>query len=339
MSSKCRIEEALDKVKQKKPMTNLDKLKERFNKYKDRKVLLMFSGGMDSRLLSILLEEAGAEVDRLYLNSQGIGKASNLRIQNRLIKELNQEGMDIETVKDGTCFMGPVPFPGQGLRFLTLAMFRASIYDYVIMGYVSGDDAAFFTDDLKEFWKKGMGFYECKTAELEFPLLSINKNLLTNALHNTDIKCKIKKQYTSCAHPQPFKRVDYKDLYVSCNVCSSCMTSIKDGKLGIEFQDYETIEAIRNNYPRITHTNVEELKEGFFLINAPYTENRKACISMDLYFVRDGSYRRTTIYLEDNAEDPYIKELYDIAEHCESELPLFYDNKEQYYIERGKNEC
>lgn len=172
-------------------ISNMDKL---FSKYKGKTVTVLWSGGLDSTYLVMMLIRSKVKHIELliidYTNRPSV-------MQERLARDLllpaiqsaaGENGVSVDTVTlTGT-------MPANGFRYAQLAwwvhiapMATASSVDYVLIGYVAGDRGPLYRKEINALFKSSAALRadpDGKLPVLDFPLERVEKDEIAVCLYN-----------------------------------------------------------------------------------------------------------------------------------------------------------
>lgn len=172
-------------------ISNVDKL---FSKYKGKTVTALWSGGLDSTFLVMMLIRAKVRYIELlvidYTNRPSVMQERHAR--ELLLPEIQSaagaHGVSVETVTlTGT-------MPANGFRYAQLAWWAhlaplatASTVDYVLIGYVAGDRGPLYRKEIHALFKSSAALRalpDDKLPVLEFPLERVEKQEIAACLYN-----------------------------------------------------------------------------------------------------------------------------------------------------------
>jgi 7-cyano-7-deazaguanine synthase in queuosine biosynthesis len=190
-----------------------------------KRVLIPWSGGMDSTYLIQLYSELGYDVYAGYIEvTNNLHKPA---MEKRAIKKLRPL-MD----KYRFCYNGVMSTItvdradgelglGQPLLWLTPLAYQTRHYDEVAIGYVSGDCAVSYIDDMRAVWKAYSGFSQSTEffPEITFPLIKLTKQEIWNKMDP-----EIRELCVYCEDPS-----DDEELgFVICGECTPCKRRKRD---------------------------------------------------------------------------------------------------------------
>lgn len=193
------------------------------DKSQPKNILILFSGGLDSTaLLYKQLTETKNNIKVAYVdiknnvNKTIAEKKSRTKILNILNKQYPHR---IETIPDNVELGIPTGnYSCYGLPQLNIWLFSA-VYlcrhiDEMHIGYVCGDEAISFIDDIQRTWRAIQILHpELKNTNLKFPL---KKHLKTELYHG--LPSDIREHLHWCENP----KINDNDI-INCNKCRSCL--------------------------------------------------------------------------------------------------------------------
>lgn len=196
-----------------------------------KRVLIPWSGGMDSTYLIKWYSDKGYDVYTGYINLVNNGLKSVIE-QNTiekllpLMEKYRMYHLDtlftINIVKTQSNSLSL----SQPLLWLTPLAYNSSFYDEVAIGYVMGDCAVSYLNDFQNIWEsfKGLSPFPDRWPELKFPLIKMKKDFIWQQLDDD-----IRKLCVWCENPIDDEILGYK----ICNDCVPCKRRIteKIGKL------------------------------------------------------------------------------------------------------------
>lgn len=203
---------------------------------KEKTVLCLWSGGLDSTYMVYNLLRQGYDVDFIYVEI--VNNDYKVLRENAAIDALMKtfESMDLPgKITNRFDTKLTVAFPSK-LIFTQLFPFIYGIlnfisdhHEYVSMGYVMGDDMVSFIPELKSLWKKIGNFLAFqKLPSLEFPLIKRNKLSIYE-----DLPLELRQDITWC-ETYSTEKVD------NCGLCIPCK---KMAMYTITHQRYSNLES------------------------------------------------------------------------------------------------
>lgn len=193
---------------------------------KSKRILCLWSGGLDSTFMIRKLIDKGHNVSAVYIEvKNNVEKTKRERAAIDVLKQ----GVVFVHPRTGTiegCFVGHHEILGtpslmfgmmagliHGLLIeISTAMQKGITYDQVAVGYVMGDDAISFIDDFRKVWKSLEGITG-PLPELIFPLSKIKKI----EIWNHPLMITLKHNVTWCECPMELVN------NVPCGECEPCL--------------------------------------------------------------------------------------------------------------------
>jgi len=187
-----------------------------------KKVLLAWSGGLDSTYLIQYYLQAGYSVDVVNCSFQNSSQ-TQMKREDKAIKKMLKgyfKDKDVKLLGKST-----ITFTGYSFSKLFLGQVPTWVYNLinylnsehteVAVGYVMNDDAISFLDDIRKLWNSYAGLVKETLPPLVFPLIKYTKTFIYGDLHP-----ELKKHITWCESFGP------ADL---CGTCHSCRRMIDLG--------------------------------------------------------------------------------------------------------------
>ena len=162
---------------------------------KQKRVLCLWSGGVDSTYMVDHYLSKGYVVDTLYVNfSNNQEKTKREKKAQDLIYDVLRSSYS--TTESTGCLSrknySEVTVSARNMNLLLLQGMICSLaehvsgHDIVAVGYVMNDDAVSFIPEIKKLWKSLLPFMHNK-AKLEFPIVKLNKYHIWHSLRD-DLK-------------------------------------------------------------------------------------------------------------------------------------------------------
>jgi 7-cyano-7-deazaguanine synthase in queuosine biosynthesis len=201
------------------------------------KVICMFSGGLDSTFLLLKTLEDNHEVYPVYVDAYIDGLQKKLEIQQShkiidILKKRFSRLHSLTTVPITTTASSYIALnqPPIWLLGAMLALNDTTMVDEVRIGYVLGDQAIAYIDDIKKLWKALMSFIKVdylKLPKVTFPYKKWSKSDIYSCLDHD-----ISSEVSWCESP---KEEDGK--FVACGHCHSC--KVMEEWTGVSSRTYE----------------------------------------------------------------------------------------------------
>lgn len=213
-----------------------------------KNVLILFSGGLDSTYLMWKNLKEGNKVYPVYFEitnneNKTIVEKQQIKL---IISELEREFDTHITINYVTNFgvlsyQDNVMFSQPLIWAISMPFSIDNYHDEINVGYVSGDDAILYLNEIKQLYEATKPFTK-KHLELRFPLVE-------EKIYKQEIVDKLPKQYhmlvSSCENPR-LKNIGFKyglNTYRGFEPCCNCVPCKK-----IIANDYFYSEGIENNY-------------------------------------------------------------------------------------------
>lgn len=240
--------------------------------YKDKSVSVMWSGGLDSNFLIYSLLKVGANVTAHSFSSTQLPAAPAEKAARKALAEMFETYRPnhfISREYTPSIPLGSGSLFGQA-RFWTGVMGLVADIDetdYVMLGYIMGDDAISYLDEIKAEWDaKAWNASNSDWPELVTPLVKITKSDIANELAD----CHIMSLYYlnwCCERPEIVRDVD---VYQECGRCTSCKRaafSLGDhyDRMRINLTNFNAVTAYELMHPSLTFTkglNKIEIDDG-----------------------------------------------------------------------------
>lgn len=184
-----------------------------------KKVLCLFSGGLDSTYMVELALKKNYEVTLLHIDlSQGDRSVYEKNAVDNVVKYFNDEYPDssIKVVSVKTEFdrnIKPLIYFAQMPFWITYPLYYANECDEVWIGYVMCDQAISYLDDIRKIWNSFKRIsHEDRYPKLIFPLCKISKEMI-----RYDMDYDLFQLTVYCESP-----VDVKGKLTPCGECPSC---------------------------------------------------------------------------------------------------------------------
>jgi len=221
-----------------------------------KKVLVTWSGGLDSTYLIYKNLVEGNMVIPVYLNIENNLDKSNREIATiykmyDVFKDLKLDG-HLEPIREE---FNITVESGCNLKFQQIPVWICGMLftnwdniDEIQMGYVMNDDAVSYVDDIKKIFRsyKGIIHDEVSNVKLSFPLLKYGKKQIWNEMPD-----KLRQLTTFCEEPYEGK---------DCGECHACKRS--------EF------EGLFNKYDRNIGDGMEEVIEDDMVLEVMVKEEQ-----------------------------------------------------------------
>jgi len=217
--------------------------------YKNKRVFLLWSGGLDSTFLIYHLLRGGARVEAGYVKV--LNNEEKAKREEKAIKKLVKEFRSNDDWKDTGIFnylgvlqevlikrsqnavdLLQVPL---WMNSMVLTMGSGFVIDCVALGYVMGDCAISYLDDIKKVYKAYEGFSGKKFPPIVFPLKKFNKNGIFQALPERFLK------HVTCCERDP----------EWCGECKPCRTWM-ECEYSRDFPEYARHFVDKRKIPEIT---------------------------------------------------------------------------------------
>lgn len=223
---------------------------------KKKKILTLFSGGLDSTYLIYKSLKDGHYVVPIYIeltnnkNKTIVEKDRINKLYNLFIKDFNYNIDSIRTPLqlNINSWRNELMFSQMPLWvFGILYSGELSNIDEIHIGYVMNDDAISYLDDLKKIYKSFQIISHTKLPKLIFPLIKTPKEQILNELPYNYQKLTI-----SCEDPKLALGSDGVEFF-NCGYCAACkrrgFTNKKDNKDNMDYliakvKDVETNEGL-----------------------------------------------------------------------------------------------
>ncbi len=207
------------------------------------KVLIPFSSGLDSTYLIYKNLKEGNNVVVCYfeilnnVNKSIVEKIHREYLIKQFEKDFKNKIVDLGTilqcevnkVYNNSCQMNQIPIWLLGLYFAC-----GDNIDEIQLGYVCGDDAISYLDDIKKLFKKYNKFSNKKFPKINFPLIKTLKKEITYKLPE-----KYKKFTISCEDPRIIKNDD--DDFLIYKLCGDCDVCKKYSILDVGYENIDNI--------------------------------------------------------------------------------------------------
>jgi len=196
---------------------------------KNKKVVVLFSGGLDSTYLVWDNLKKGNVVIPVYFTITNNGDKPQLE-RNRiklLYKKFHETYGDL--IKEPENVMGvEITNLGSGLHFhqvpvwiLGLQFCQISYLNEIQIGYIMNDDVISYINDIKKIYNSYKGILD-KQIPLKFPLLKIKKELIFKELPK-----KYRDLTVTCENPKIIGNENATILnYEPCGNCPACVKKI-----------------------------------------------------------------------------------------------------------------
>ena len=211
----------------------LDKI---FNKYRNKKVTVLHSGGLDSNVLVGALYLAGADVNAVAIRSYTLQSKTEQYVADEFIRRLKETPAPSGSVNtkiitiDGE--IGGIHrnrFSQMSIWLNMLPLVSRESDDSVCIGYVIQDQALSMVEHLKRSWKSQTPFltWGGKLPSLDFPLMRFGKNEI---LAYFVWKCKQlgTDKNLPFVHWYCESNLEHEPLAV-CGKCCSCKRAVAEG--------------------------------------------------------------------------------------------------------------
>lgn len=232
-----------------------------------KRVGVLFSGGLDSTYLVWKNLSEGNEVVPIYIEIQNNENKSNLE-KNRvecLHKEFRTEfkdniksvvwGMSAHVTPDTNIFLKQVPLWITGLLYN-----QNHGVDELQIGYVMGDDAISYLEDIQSVYKVFNKLNDCPLKKLVFPLKKNNKYDMGH-----DLPQQYKNFIVSCEAPDNEKEVDSDGIlqYTPCGICVPCGKIMHSDNFGMGLSKKYRDNLVKTSFDYIIRHTTEETETKF----------------------------------------------------------------------------
>ena len=186
-----------------------------------RKVLLAWSGGLDSTYLLQKLLQEGCHVTTVYINL--IGNGNKPHVEREVINKLDNVLQELDLYHkhyevDFTYYYNNCINLAQVVPWLTglLAYANNNNADEVNIVYVMGDDAISFLTEITKIWNSFSGI-NGGHIPIKFPLIKHSKKMILNEIHP-----KLRDLVVWCENPGHNGE--------HCSECASCKRTVYNGQ-------------------------------------------------------------------------------------------------------------
>lgn len=181
----------------------------------NKKVLIAWSGGLDSTYMIQYYLEQGYTVDVVTCN---LGNAwpTQMKREQAAIKKMMKGYFKDKPVRllgsshikfDGNCF-GTLALSQVPVWLFNLVTYLQHDHTEVAIGYVMNDDAMSYLDDVRAIWSAYSGLLFRELPPIVFPLVKYKKTMIHDRLH-----IDLRKHVTWCESPEKEDQ---------CGTCPSC---------------------------------------------------------------------------------------------------------------------
>jgi len=212
---------------------------------KNKKYLVLWSGGADSTYLIHKLLNEGHEVDACYI--EVINNEHKVKRELKAIEDMvpffnayphfNFRGTLIKS--EYSCYNDNLLNKQPMVWLHALIMAADTKYDAVAIGYIMNDDTISFLDDMKNFYEASLPFMDKYLPELEFPLSKVAKCQIFEALPDS-----LMQYVTTCE-----SRIEW------CGECTPCAK-----QKYYELRGYVKSKFIK--FPRLKYEDSDETCDG-----------------------------------------------------------------------------
>lgn len=189
------------------------------------KILMLWSGGLDSTYLLTKLLADGNEVTPLYVHlispkadreMAAVDKMWNI-LKTQYPRQLN----DVIIHQGPNITINYNPILAQPPIWLFGAMMYQSHFDEVHIAYVMGDCAISFLDEIQSVWQSFSWMFPHHFAKLQFPLTKIDKlqewRHLNDDIRNLITWCEGTQTADNCGECVPCRKMKFYQLFPSDN--------------------------------------------------------------------------------------------------------------------------
>jgi len=223
-----------------------------------KKVIVLFSGGLDSTYLLYKNAKEGNIVQPVYIelknneNKTIVEKQQAKLIINELHNEFGYNVRSLDIISSIEIYNASnVNFPQPLLWAISIPFVTGIEYKEVQIGYVLGDDAIAYLEDIKHLYESTKSF-SYKFTPIKFPLIKKHKHDLLSELPQ-----KYHNLITSCENPilKHYGIKLYNNSYRFYEPCCDCISCKK-----IITHNYFSSEIIKKKYSKpLYHQTQQEL--------------------------------------------------------------------------------
>jgi len=198
-------------------------------RYRNSRVLVFWSGGVDSTALVAGLVQAGAWVTILTVESDQLPNTAAETKHRKLLldwfKEQRIEHRGHISFKLGSIYGTFCASYPQSWWWVNIAqLYRNNDYDYIALGWVVADDSVAFIPEYLNYWNAGSCFMQGSGGpQLVFPFAKFTKSQIVNNYFKDFQKPPV----WWCENP-----VEKEGVYSECGKCPSCLSAYEFGLFG-----------------------------------------------------------------------------------------------------------
>lgn len=228
---------------------------------KQKRILVSFSGGLDSTYLIYDNLKKGDKVSGLYttiLNNENKVTVEKFQVD-KIVEVFNKEFPDQFTLEQGIDIMvygGCDLHLKQIMIWVMSALYQGASYDEVHLGAVMNDDLISYIDDVKKTWKS-FSFLSDDLPKLRFPLVKTPKYEIVRHL-----PVQYKELVVYCENPRIIKPVKGRNkqlVFENCGWCDPCKRyeyeskkhNYEYGQIHNVEREIESIESLSDAIPDI----------------------------------------------------------------------------------------
>lgn len=199
------------------------------------KVLIPWSGGLDSTALVFKALKEGHAITTVSFklvnnNAQSIAE-EEAREKIKAIIGIEYPNAEIKYLKGAEVDINCNTFKyhlSQPMIWIFASMFAVDDHDEIWMGYVLGDDALGWMEDMRNLYRAYSPFMEIKLPEIKFPLIKEKKSMIIESYFPEKLHGRV----SFCENPD-LVTINDKILSLPCGHCASCERHERELKIKI----------------------------------------------------------------------------------------------------------